>query len=224
MADPAPSPNPPPDHPGRAAQWVLAGFAVLALALLGYRGYGNGLAVRPTDHFPATARHRVDLNTADKTELLQVPGIGPSLADAILSHRRDRGPFGAVDELDGVKGVGDKTLGKLRPWLAVADGPPASPGEVAVERLERKPVPPPAPVAAPPAVKSGKVQAGEPPIDVNAADEGELQRLPGVGPVMARKIVEARGLARFGRVEDLRKVRGIGVKTLENLRPYVVCR
>jgi competence protein ComEA len=59
---------------------------------------------------------------------------------------------------------------------------------------------------------------------VNAASEEDLQRLPGVGPVMARKIVEARGVERFKSPNDLRRVKGIGPKTMENLRPLVVCR
>lgn len=195
---------------------MLCGFAALTLALLAYRGYGTGLNVRPTDHTPGAARHRVDLNAADRAELSQVPGIGPNLADAILTHRRERGAFTGVDDLEAVKGIGGKTLDKLRPWVAVSD-----PAEPAVERLERKPVSVPTPPSYTAAVK---VREGEPPVDVNAADEATLQRLPGIGPTLARRIVDARGTDRFKTPDDLRRVRGIGAKTMEAVRPYVVCR
>jgi competence ComEA-like helix-hairpin-helix protein len=57
------------------------------------------------------------------------------------------------------------------------------------------------------------------PVDINAATEEELVRLPGVGPVRAAAIVrlrEERG--GFGSVDDLLEIRGIGPVTLEKLR------
>ena len=121
-----------------------------------------------------------------------------------------------MDELRQVRGVGPATLDKLRPWVSVE--PPAESMTRAVETLERKATPPPTPS------KSGKLQPGDPPLDVNTAGEADLLRLPGVGPTLASRIVLARGTERFKSPDDLRRVKGIGAKTLENLRPYVVCR
>ena len=60
------------------------------------------------------------------------------------------------------------------------------------------------------------------PIDLNAANAKELQQLPGVGPVTAKRIVEMREKSgRFRRVEDLLAVRGISQKKLAALKPYV---
>jgi competence ComEA-like helix-hairpin-helix protein len=60
------------------------------------------------------------------------------------------------------------------------------------------------------------------PIDLNVATSKELQQLPGVGPVTAQRIIEARQKSgRFRRVEDLLAIRGINTKRLEALRPYV---
>ncbi|MEZ0348015.1 MAG: ComEA family DNA-binding protein [Thermus sp.] len=56
------------------------------------------------------------------------------------------------------------------------------------------------------------------PVSLNRASLEELESLPGVGPVLARRIVEGRP---YGRVEDLLRVKGIGPATLERLRPYV---
>lgn len=64
-------------------------------------------------------------------------------------------------------------------------------------------------------------EAGEPlRVDLNTADEQELQDLPGVGPATAEDIVSYRrtnGL--FGSVEELEEVSGIGPKTLEEIEP-----
>jgi competence protein ComEA len=90
---------------------------------------------------------------------------------------------------------------------------------LAVERLERKPVEHPTA----PAIRTGKIRSGEPPIDVNTAGPAELERLPGIGPVMAARIIDTRQAGRFRTADDLRRVRGIGPKTLETLRPFVTC-
>jgi competence ComEA-like helix-hairpin-helix protein len=60
------------------------------------------------------------------------------------------------------------------------------------------------------------------PVDLNRAGPEDLQRLPGVGPVLAQRIVEAREtLGPFESVDDLRRVRGVGPVKLDRLRPYL---
>jgi competence protein ComEA len=61
--------------------------------------------------------HDVNINTADKELLTQLPGIGPKTADTILQYRQDNGQFKSIDELTKVKGIGNKTLAKLKPYL-----------------------------------------------------------------------------------------------------------
>lgn len=58
-------------------------------------------------------------------------------------------------------------------------------------------------------------------LDVNVAPAEELQALPGIGPTLAQRIVDTRKVQPFARIDDLRRVHGIGVKTLEKLRPYI---
>lgn len=59
-------------------------------------------------------------------------------------------------------------------------------------------------------------------IDLNRATEAELDRLPGVGPVTAARIVARRTeIGGFRSVDQLLEVPGIGPKTLQNIRPYV---
>jgi len=60
-------------------------------------------------------------------------------------------------------------------------------------------------------------------IDINAADWPEFALLPGVGEVLAKRIVEDREeKGPFRDWNDLRRVRGIGPKTFENIKPYLL--
>ena len=73
-------------------------------------------------------------------------------------------------------------------------------------------------VGAPP----GSVAVDEGVVAVNHADAGELVSLPGVGPVLAARIVAHRSQhGHFSTVEDLLDVSGIGEAILERLRPHV---
>jgi competence ComEA-like helix-hairpin-helix protein len=58
-------------------------------------------------------------------------------------------------------------------------------------------------------------------IDINAATQAELESLPGIGPVIARRIIEGRP---YRSVADLIRVKGIGEKRLEKIRSRVAAR
>ena len=59
-------------------------------------------------------------------------------------------------------------------------------------------------------------------VDLNSADVTALDALPGVGPVMAARIIAWRAQhGRFTTIDQLREVSGIGQRTFERLRPYV---
>jgi comEA protein len=63
------------------------------------------------------------------------------------------------------------------------------------------------------------------PVDLNAATYNDLLQLPGIGPVMAKRIIafrEANGA--FMRLQDLRQVKGIGAKTYEKLAPLLTIK
>jgi competence protein ComEA len=60
-------------------------------------------------------------------------------------------------------------------------------------------------------------------VDINAAQWAELAELPEVGETLARRIVESRSTAGpFGDHDDLLRVDGIGPRTLNKLRPYLL--
>ena len=59
---------------------------------------------------------QLDLNEADEMELTLLPRIGEVLAKRIVDYRNENGNFDSVDDLLNVKGVGPKTLARLRPF------------------------------------------------------------------------------------------------------------
>lgn len=68
----------------------------------------------PKPQTPAIAGGTINLNTATSSELELLPQIGPALAARIIDYRTTHGPFRQLADLDKVKGIGPKTLDKLK--------------------------------------------------------------------------------------------------------------
>jgi competence protein ComEA len=70
----------------------------------------------------AVAAGQVNINTADAEALAAaMDGVGVSKAHAIVAYRKANGPFRSVDDLTGVKGVGDKTVERNRDKVTVGN-------------------------------------------------------------------------------------------------------
>lgn len=76
-----------------------------------------GAAPTRTPHQP---QRPVNLNTATVTELMQLPRVGQHTAERILAFRKQHGGFRRVEELMNVKGIGEKSFGKLKPFLTLS--------------------------------------------------------------------------------------------------------
>lgn len=64
-------------------------------------------------------RGMLNINTASKEELVALPGIGATLAERIITFRETEGDFGAIEDLQQVKGISKKKLEKLKPHVTV---------------------------------------------------------------------------------------------------------
>jgi len=198
----------------------LLGVTVLlgVHALAGLRA-----STRPSEHIERDGPlYRLDLNRAGAAELAQLEGVGPKLAQRIVAHRKQNGPFRTVNGLRQVSGIGPKTFARIQPWVCV-EAEISRSAVVAMAKAERVPVTQPLVTHGGSKKATSKKEAGlsGAAIDINEASAAELQRLPRIGPVLSQRIIEERAKARFKSVEELRRVKGIGPKTLEKLRPYV---
>jgi competence protein ComEA len=146
---------------------------------------------------PLEEGDHIDVDRASFQELMRLPRVGPSLAKAIVTDRERRGPFGSLDGLDRVGGVGPALLRAVQPFAAFS-GSPSAGG-----------VPPDSAVV----------------VDINRAGVDELGTLPGIGPSRAAKLVAYREVhGPFATLESLAGVPGIGPGTVARLRGRVRLR
>lgn len=207
-----------------AASLVLVGLAGLARVVrapdpggLEWRSVGASASGSPRDSVeaaltrearaqtPLAEGERIDVSTAPPEELRRLPGVGPGLASAILRERAAR-PFTDVADLERVPGIGPATLSRLVAHVRVTPpiGLPAGPSPAAPGR--------------------GGPCGGER-LDVNTAGAEALTALPGIGPVIAGRIVETRTrLGPFPSVAELARVPGIGPRSIERIAPHACAR
>jgi len=186
---------------GLALAGVVVRFLVAGSGPAGGVGYRAASAERPErDSVEARASRlarplapdeRIDIDRATAEELTRLPRIGPALASRIVADRGMRGPFGSLEGLGRVSGVGPVLLETVR-------------RHVSFSGRTRQP-------------REGS--AGRAILSLNGATAEELAQLPGIGPVRAEAIVaDRRRRGPFRRIEDLERVPGIGSQTVERLR------
>jgi competence protein ComEA len=66
-----------------------------------------------------TESDKVNINSADETQLETLPGIGPSKSAAIIEYRTTNGPFKAIEDIQSISGIGEKTFEKLKDKITV---------------------------------------------------------------------------------------------------------
>lgn len=124
------------------AEW--AGIFLTAGVLAFFSGwYARGtlgqdaytVAAQRLPQSPSTAvqtfvpEHVVDLNSASFSDLLTLPGIGETRAQAILDYRTDHGPFQWPEDLTDVPGIGQSVYERLAPYVTTASQSPAPSSE-----------------------------------------------------------------------------------------------
>jgi competence ComEA-like helix-hairpin-helix protein len=167
---------------------------------------------------PLGPGERVDVDRAASDELQRLPRVGPTLARRIVADREAHGPFGSSAELARVPGVGPGLLRAIEPHAVFSGIPRAAATRERAPALRRVGA---APVGEPGA---GRRSGDDCParVSLNLASRAELECLPGIGPVMAQRIVaerERRGA--FRNLVDLSRVAGLGRIRIERLRGRV---
>ena len=148
----------------------------------------------------------INVNSANFHELQRINGVGPAIAQRIIDYRNSHGAFARIEDLRNVKGIGQARLEQIRPQITLQGGTAYNAGTTYTQKSQ---------------VSSGNSSL----IDINHASQSELQRISGVGPATAKRIIEYRNShGAFSRVEDLLNVRGIGAAKLNQIRSQVVIR
>jgi competence protein ComEA len=102
-------------------QGTLLVLVTCCLAMMGcywwYRGGQRGELIEIDRAPPLQARFQVDINRAEWPEIIQLPGLGKTLAQRILSDRQENGMFRDLEDLERVSGIGPRTLERIRPFL-----------------------------------------------------------------------------------------------------------
>ncbi len=198
-------------------------------------------------HRPLTAGAHIDLDTAPAEEVSRLPRVGLALAQAIVADRMAHGPFGSLEAVGRVAGVGEGALKRIEPWVSFSrpTGLPQHLSQSIVLPPDRSPFSHHR-QAKPPvhrkryrnsqdslrldrkrALRRLPVSSPGPfnPIDLNAATLAELVALPGIGPGRAAAIVAYRDRhGPFASVNDLVKVYGIHPVLIDRIRDYVSVR
>ena len=178
---------------------------------------------------PLRRGETIDLDRASAEDLARLPRIGPGLAARMVAEREAHGPFGSLDGLHRVSGLGPSTLEAVRPYAAFSRPASVSPdmrggvtnagGRLPVCGLVsvlNEPIPPDSPLC------RGVQSPTRPPVSLNTAPADSIAQLPGLGPIRARAIVEDRTRrGAFRTVEDLTRVPGIGRGTLVRLQGLI---
>lgn len=163
---------------------------------------------------PLAEGERLDPNTAPAAELDRLPGVGPALAERIMETRKEA-RFRSAGDLARVPGVGERTVDRLAPFLALPGG--EGTGGSTGPGGRRAPA---SFTGSSPGTSPGSTL-----LDLNRADAAALVSLPGVGPVLAERIVAYRDSAGpFLAVDSLVAVKGIGSATLDRIRGRVRVR
>ena len=109
------------------SSWLVRRAAALVLLVAAAFALSPALSRAVASSRPASTvsmADPIDVNQASAAELSLLPGVGPSLAAAIVADRESRGAFRRPQDLDRVRGIGPAILARILPHVTV--GSPAT--------------------------------------------------------------------------------------------------
>ena len=144
----------------------------------------------------------LDLNKSSVSDLESLYGIGPVLAERIIEYRNQNGGFTSVSQLLDVNGIGEKKYERIKGSVFVSSD---------INYIQKTEF-----------VNNTISEKNNTLININTADLAELQKISGIGPVLAGRIIEYRNIhGDFSSVNNLENVSGIGPATIKRIQPYI---
>jgi competence ComEA-like helix-hairpin-helix protein len=182
----------------------------LAVLTTGYDAPERKEATGNTAFTPGTAvtgqvsLFRFDPNTLDEAGWLKL-GVRPRIVQIILHYREKGGRFRRPADLAKIYGLTPAEANRLMPYVFIENMHEAVTVPVVAETAEQ-----------PVAVRHYPV------LDINTATAEQWEALPGIGPVLANRIVKFRyTLGGFSSVEQLKQTYGLSDSVFRNIQPYL---
>ena len=118
-------------------EWLMLALTVIfltALSLLWLKAadtadgtdYTITVTYRESESVTPEPPAPININTASSEELQTLPGIGPALAERIVTYREEHGLFRSIDDLTNIKGIGVAVLSEFRDLLTIGSNSGAS--------------------------------------------------------------------------------------------------
>jgi competence protein ComEA len=110
------------------AKWVTSAF----LVILTFLAFGSGCAKRARKYsiesrsetaYLKAANAGVNINTARVEELDRLPGIGKVMAERIIEHRTEHGPFRRIEHIMMVRGISERKFQAIESLITVQQAP-----------------------------------------------------------------------------------------------------
>lgn len=110
----------------RLAIIVLAAMLLLGLSVTAYKKSRPQIKEPAIGRYDAVGkngsaeeellmqRERININTADAETLQKLRGIGKTMAGRIIDYRNSNGPFGTIDDIKKVRGIGNVLFEKIK--------------------------------------------------------------------------------------------------------------
>lgn len=222
---------------GKSSLVSLKKVCLISLTLLIGVAFILGMAITPAHAAKKAETQKsiaapVDINNATQKELEGIKGVGPATAKKIVAGR----PYKSVDDLSKA-GLNAKSIEAIKPFVTVGKSPVAPVTAVAAKAATKATAPVSAAATKATAdvskatkdvqekAKSTKAAAVKlapgTKININTADQATIEKLPEIGPVKAKAIIDGRP---YNSTEDVMKVKGIKGKTFDAIKDYIVVK